>query len=220
MVRQIRGSTQIKDNSVPPVKISDQGAGGGLDADKLDGMHAGELLAGAAGVGCLRADGSVPLTADWDVGGHQIKWLLFQRADGSFPADPQEGMPCYRIDLQEAYVYTASGWMLLNWNYIVPAGQFVGYEDESVGHYRADGELVFLDQVAGYKSLEELAAGGGGATVVIQEDDVKVVDASIVNFEGGGGKVTDEGGGKVTVDITPGAGGGEEAAIKWAILLS
>jgi len=162
MVRQIRGSTQIMDDSVPPVKISDQGHGGTLDSDTVDGKHASELLAGPGGVGCLRADGSVPLTEDWDVGGHQIKWFLFQRADGSFPANPQEGMPCYRIDLQQAYVYTSSGWQLLNWNYIVPASQFVGYVDQSVGHYRAGGDLVFLDQVAGYKSLTELALGGDG----------------------------------------------------------
>lgn len=54
--------------------------------------------------------------------------------------------------------------------------------------------------------LDELGApgGAGAGTIEIQEDDVKVTDASTVNFEGGGGKVTDEGGGKVTVDI-PGA---------------
>lgn len=56
-------------------------------------------------------------------------------------------------------------------------------------------------------SWDELAAGAA-VTIEIQEDDVKVADADTVNFEGGGGKVTDEGGGKVTVDITPGAGGG------------
>lgn len=63
-------------------------------------------------------------------------------------------------------------------------------------------KAVFLDAVGG---------GGGGdgvGTIEIQEDDAKVADADVVNFEGGGGKVTDEGGGKVTVDITPGAGGG------------
>lgn len=54
--------------------------------------------------------------------------------------------------------------------------------------------------------LDALGGGGGVGTIEIQEDDAKVADAHIVNFEGGGGKVTDEGGGKVTVDITPGAG--------------
>lgn len=44
--------------------------------------------------------------------------------------------------------------------------------------------------------------------IEIQEDDVKVADIITLNFEGGGGKVTDEGGGKVTVDITPGGDGG------------
>jgi len=59
---------------------------------------------------------------------------------------------------------------------------------------------LFLDEVA--------APGGDGGvtTIEIQEDDVKITDASIVNFEGGGGKVTDEGGGKATINITPGAG--------------
>lgn len=52
-----------------------------------------------------------------------------------------------------------------------------------------------------------------GTALEVQEDDVKVADADIVNFEGGGGKVTDEGGGKVTVNITPGAGGGGESQL-------
>ena len=59
---------------------------------------------------------------------------------------------------------------------------------------------LFLDELGG-------PGGDGVGTIEIQEDDVKVVDADTVNFEGGGGKVTDEGGGKVTVNITPGAGG-------------
>ena len=54
MVRQIRGSTQIMDDSIPPKKISDQGHGGGLDADTVDGKHAAELLADPAPEGALR----------------------------------------------------------------------------------------------------------------------------------------------------------------------
>jgi len=56
------------------------------------------------------------------------------------------------------------------------------------------------------------ASGVGGTTVEIQEDDIKIADVTIINFEGGGGKVTDEGGGKVTVDITGGGGGYTECA--------
>lgn len=66
--------------------------------------------------------------------------------------------------------------------------------------------------------LDAVGAGGGGdgaGTIEIQEDDGKVADADTVNFEGGGGKVTDEGGGKVTVDITPGGGDGGGA---WTLI--
>lgn len=111
MVRQIRGSTQIMDDSVPPVKISGQGHGGTLDSDMVDGKHASELLAGAAGVGCVRADGSVPLVADWNVGGHQIKWFLFHKGT-VFPTTPSpiEGQPFYRTDENKLYVYDGTTW--------------------------------------------------------------------------------------------------------------
>lgn len=76
---------------------------------------------------------------------------------------------------------------------------------------------LLMGAVADGQFLKRSGAGiiGGvsGVTIEIQEDDIKVADASTVNFEGGGGKVTDEGGGKVTVDITPGAGGGGEGHI-------
>jgi len=49
-------------------------------------------------------------------------------------------------------------------------------------------------------------AGGGAGTIEIQKDDAKIADADTVNFEGGL-TVTDEGGGKVTVNVTGGAGG-------------
>lgn len=68
-------------------------------------------------------------------------------------------------------------------------------DDRVLAYDLASGTLIYVDQT------------GGAAIVEIQEDDVKVTDADTINFEGGGGKVTDEGGGKVTVDITPGAGG-------------
>jgi hypothetical protein len=57
---------------------------------------------------------------------------------------------------------------------------------------------------------------GAGGAVEIQEDDVFVADASKINFEGGGGKVIDEGGGKVTVDIT-GSGGGAPNNAKYVV---
>jgi len=65
------------------------------------------------------------------------------------------------------------------------------------------GEIAATDVQAAINELD----GEKISDVEIQEDDVKVADATIVNFEGGGGKVTDEGGGKVTVDITPGGNG-------------
>jgi len=63
--------------------------------------------------------------------------------------------------------------------------------------------------VRGFFLDAEGGAGGadGVGAIEIQEDDIKVADATIINFEGGGGKVIDEGGGKVTVDITPGGDG-------------
>lgn len=56
---------------------------------------------------------------------------------------------------------------------------------------------------------------GGGSSLEIQEDDAqKVTDTSIINFEGGA-TVTDEGGGKATITISGGAGGGEADFSIW-----
>lgn len=50
--------------------------------------------------------------------------------------------------------------------------------------------------------------GGDGGDLDVQQDDVSVVDpASILNFEGAGVTVTDDGGGKATVTIPGGSGG-------------
>lgn len=65
------------------------------------------------------------------------------------------------------------------------------------------GEIAATDVQAAIDELDSEKI----SDIEIQEDDVKVADAVVVNFEGGGGKVTDEGGGKVTVDITPGGDG-------------
>lgn len=87
MARKIRGSTQIMDDSVPPGKISDQGHGGGLDADTLDGKHASELLAGpleqtwkvwatlvfpVPGTLEVKADASLSLPAPSDLDLHRV----------------------------------------------------------------------------------------------------------------------------------------------------
>jgi len=68
-----------------------------------------------------------------------------------------------------------------------------------------EGEVLSVD-------IDQIATGAGNLTVVIatssdagtvevQQDDAKILDASIINFEGDGITVTDEGGGKGTVDI-------------------
>jgi len=243
------------DDSVPPVKISDQGHGGTLDSDMVDGKHASELLAGAAGVGCIRADGSVPLVADWDVGGHQIKWFLFHKGT-AFPTTPPpiEGQPFYRTDESKLYIYDGATWSELGGaphdildGSVHPdtATQAVTRGSIIVGSATPKWDELEIGGAAEYlrsggtdpayaaipaSEVVNTPAGGIAATDVqaalneldgekisdieIQEDDGKVADVTIINFEGGGGKVTDEGGGKVTVDITPGGDGdGEEGHI-------
>lgn len=64
---------------------------------------------------------------------------------------------------------------------------------------------VDIDQIAtgaGDLVIVLIFVGSEGTTTEIQEDDVKVVDVHVINFEGEGGRVTDEGGGKVTIDIS------------------
>lgn len=49
---------------------------------------------------------------------------------------------------------------------------------------------------------------GTGGALDVQEDDVSVVDPAIIlNFEGAGVNVTDDGGGKATIAIPGGSGG-------------
>jgi len=89
MVRQIRGSTQIMDDSVPPKKISDQGHGGGLDADMLDGKHASELLAG-------------PLEQTWKVWATlvlPVPGTLSVKADASLSLPAPSDLTLYRVQI-------------------------------------------------------------------------------------------------------------------------
>jgi len=62
---------------------------------------------------------------------------------------------------------------------------------------------VDIDQIAtGVENLTVVIATSSDAgTVEVQQDDVKILDASIINFEGDGITVTDEGAGKGTIDI-------------------
>jgi len=77
---------------------------------------------------------------------------------------------------------------------------------ESTGTFGSVTENMIEDIRLFMDPIEDCGTGTGISSIEIQEDDVKVLDATIFNFEGGGGKVTDEGGGKGTIDITPGAG--------------
>ena len=55
------------------------GASSGLDADLLDGNEASAFAAAAhSHAGMLLANGTVPLTADWDAGGYEIRAQTFE----------------------------------------------------------------------------------------------------------------------------------------------
>jgi hypothetical protein len=80
-----------------------------------------------------------------------------------------------------------------------------------------EGDLVVTvakENGAGGFVVVVLAVQGGGGSIEVQEDDVFIADANVLNFKGGGGKVTDEGGGKVSIDIAGGGGAGFFSATK------
>ena len=77
--------------------------------------------------------------------------------------------------------------------------------DDGAIYYRNDGGTIY-DLTSG---------GGGGGGIEVEEDDVSVATGvTVLNFEGAV-EVTDEGSGKVTINISGGGGGGTPDFTMW-----
>ena len=125
------------------------------------------------------------------------------------------GMRYFETDTNTTYIWIGTQWLATGG--VTDHGVLTGLDDPDHDvKDMADSEGRLLtgvqktDLTDGGQTVLHVHPGGG-TTIEIQEDDAKVADAGIVNFEGDGVEVIDEGGGKATVNI-PGGGGWTQCA--------
>lgn len=147
-------------------------------------------------------------TVSWDEI-HDVRILINSGASSSVPV-------AHPLDPDDGY---HSGTLPAVFVSVTDAGSFYTGGDveaalQELGIYHNSGALaVSISDAGGFYTSDEVegALQELGPIVrypsgtVVQEDDAQVAaGVAILNFEGGGGKVTDEGSAKVTVDISSG----------------